>query len=262
VSIGSDVAAWTPVLWFLLVAVLLLFLWRSGLLSSLIGRMKSLNAFGVQFQFDEATAKQTRDTVESGLETVRTTIQRELEADVRARSLQYGFQSLLESTGLKDIDDYRATIHIPDPLYENALYQLLDYYPRGAGHGRTFSSRNGLIGLVWRIDEPGEWKQSDAISIPVLMRDWGMTRREAAERRVVDKTKVMMAQPLHDATGSRQVGVLYLDSGNEHVFGNDDQRRQLREQLDQLFRARLAGEMSSLVEAAKRRSPQLSLAGL
>jgi hypothetical protein len=242
---------------------LLFALWRSGLLKGLLSRLSSFNAFGVAFKFDEGTAKETRDTIETGLESVRATIQRELEAEVRARSLQYGLETILAASRLSEHYDYRATIHIPDPLYENGLYQLLDYFPRGAGHGRTFSARAGLIGLAWRTDSKREWIQSSAITLPMLMQEWGMTQREAAERRVVDRTKVMMAIPLHDVTGARKVGVLYLDSENHDYFGaTEDERQALRKELNDAYQVRLADQLSELVEAAKRRSPQLSLQGI
>ena len=46
---------------------------------------------------------------------------------------------------------YRVTIHIPDVLFEDALYQLLDYYPAargGAAHSPLVSVSLAALGGV------------------------------------------------------------------------------------------------------------------
>ncbi len=52
-------------------------------------------------------------------------------------------------------DTFRCTIHIPDPVQEGYLYQLLNYYPPQGGRPyRSFSDRYGIIGKVWRSEVP------------------------------------------------------------------------------------------------------------
>jgi len=222
--------------------------------------MRKFGGFGLEFEFSEDSAKQTRDSIESSLETVRKTIRRELEADVRARALQSGLKSVLERSRLRTADNYRATIHIPDPLYDNWLYQLLDYHPKGAGHGRAFSNRVGIIGLAWRLHQDEEWSQSSGISLDDLIRQWGMTHREAAGRRATDGFKEMVAVPLTDPTDSRPVGLLYLDSKEEGCLGlQRADRLALAEELRGICNEKLSKSLSELVESAMRRSPQLSL---
>lgn len=260
-SLADRFAAWLPILWFLFLVAVVTLLWASGLIPGLLARLRKVGGFGVEFEFNEATARQTRETVESQLVTVRDTIRRELEADVRARSLQFGLQAVLDASSLGGEQDFRATIHIPDPLLSNSLYQLLDYVPVGGGHGRTFSARAGLIGRAWRTGAKDWWDSETSISMDKLVGEWGMTRQEAALRQVVDKTKVMLAIPLHDPTRSRPVGILYLDSAVHEKFGGPEDRMQLMDQLEALYQERLAASLAQLVEAAMRRSPQLTLEG-
>lgn len=259
-SLADRLAEWLPILWFLFVGLLVLAFWNTGLIPGLIQRTRRFGGFGVEFEFNEPTARQTRDTIEGHLDAIRRTIRRELEADVRAKSLQHGLKLLLEASQLNRHDGYRATIHIPDPLYDNSLYQLLDYHPRGVGHGRTFSGRAGLIGLVWRKDSHEEWDSTRGISLSELIQQWGMTHREAAQRRVLDKTRVMLGISLHDRAMSRQLGVLYLDSEERDYFGSTKADRDaLVAELEALYLERLADPLSALVEKAMLRSPQLSL---
>ena len=259
-SIAERLADWLPLLWFGFVVLIVITLWGSGLLQSLLQRTRKFGGFGVEFEFSEGSAKQTRDSVESTLDGVRKTIQRELRADVRARSLQAGLKAVLEGSRLGSGDEYRATVHIPDPLYDNWLYQLLDYHPKGAGNGRTFSTRTGIVGLAWRQNKVEEWSQSSGISLDDLIKQWGMTHREAAQRRASDGTKVMLSIPLMDPSRSRPVGVLYLDSKEQECFGQDRTARlALADELRAIYQGKLSQPLSELVESAMRRSPQLSL---
>ena len=57
------------------------------------------------------------------------------------------------TAGMDPNAGYRATVHIPDVLFSDTLYQLLDYWPKGKGGGRRFSARFGILGLAWRLEE-------------------------------------------------------------------------------------------------------------
>jgi hypothetical protein len=76
---------------------------------------------------------------------------------------------------------FRSTIYVPDLVFEEARYQLLDYYPKGKGKGRIIPRRYGLVGRAFRAEGsltqnavPGDVQQ--------LVIDWGMTRDEAARK--------------------------------------------------------------------------------
>jgi hypothetical protein len=252
-----------PLLWFALVAVVLFALWYSGLAGDLLRRIGKFTGFGLSFEFSADGAQQARDALEPQLASLRRSIVRLVEAEVRQRSLQDGFGRMLEEGPLKGKRKYRATIHIQDPLFENALYQLLDYHPRGGGHGRTFSTRSGIIGMAWRTGKYDSWNQSSAITWHDLIRQWGMTKREADEREVADRKKEFLALPLRDPTNTRQVAVLYLDSEEQGIFGTtDDERAGFRKELGELYAKRLASPITELSDTALSKSPQFQLGSL
>lgn len=113
----------------------------------------------------------------------------------------------------------RAVIHTRDFVFRDNLLQLVDYYPRGGGAGRTFSHRFGIIGRVWRSGVPAA---AGDLTNPVCPSDdrdvskdqlrdiqleWGLTEDEAlsfCERRSYCCVPVKK--------GSRNLGVLYLDT--------------------------------------------------
>jgi hypothetical protein len=119
--------------------------------------------------------------------------------------------------------EYRCTIHVPDPVSERRLSQLLDYYPKGGGAFRTFSERYGIIGKVWRT-ENSEVVGTLFAGLPSgatpeqkierIMRDWGMERREA--ERALDRPSYLCFLLKHD---DRKLGVIYMDSKKEDAFG-------------------------------------------
>lgn len=293
-SLAERTTDWLPLLWYLLAVLVLAYLVLSGAVESLLRRITKFGGFGLEFNFDEQSATQTRETIESGLESVRKTIKRELEADVRARGLQEALATILKSTSLGQSGvSYRATLHIEDPLYANQLYQLLDYYPKGGGHGRSFASRQGIIGLAWRTLEIHSWHQEEGFTEADLVRMWGMTHKSASTRVVADSTKFFLAFPVYDSTSTIAVGVFYIDSqedpndllpksptaeaiaDTDAAIGKDprekehdvsDEVKEIRARARTLaaevtgeFHTRMAKPVAELVETAKRRSPQLTL---
>jgi hypothetical protein len=114
--------------------------------------------------------------------------------------------------------EYRCTIHVPDPVSERRLCQLLDYYPKGGGAFRTFSERYGIIGKVWRTGDSeivGTLFQGlppDATpeqKIERIIRDWGMERREA--ERALDRPSYLCFLLEHD---DMKLGVIYIGFQN------------------------------------------------
>jgi hypothetical protein len=246
-------------LWFALVGVLLVFVWRSGTFANLVARVTkvSASASGLDFEFTETSALKTKDSVESSLAPIRATIDSGVEADVRATSLQEVFGSILD--GLMGDGQYRATVHIPDPLLDNWLYQVLDYHPRGEGRGRRFDSRMGLIGRAWRTGITEPLRQADGLTIDELIKDWSMTRREAAARKV-ETRKSLLAAVLHDTDGCRRVGILYLDSDEPNRFGADvAAMKYFGDYIARKCQPHLTTPLTDLVTKALRQSPQIVL---
>lgn len=272
-SIADRFVEWLPILWFLLVITILLLLWTSGVLGRLLDRVSGFSGFGFSFDFTEKSARETRDSVEQGLGAIRLAIQRKLAADVRAAGLQEALRSVVRATALNTKKGYRCTIHIPDPLYANQLYQLLDYYPKGGGAGRTFSARAGIIGLAWRNLSTEMWHQDTRITEEDLRRQWGMTATEAERRESADRKKVFLAVALFDVKDAVPIGVFYFDAEDPEDLGLpessdadegselDDFLRRIEEQIKSEFKEKMAVRLATLVEAAKKEGPQLVLEG-
>jgi hypothetical protein len=116
---------------------------------------------------------------------------------------------------------YRCTIHIPDPIADDRLYQLLNYHPTGEGAFRTFSDRYGIIGKVWRTerslvfnnvaDLPATASAEDKLK--AVMAGWGMDRRQA-EHALTRPSAICL---LLEHRGEK-VGILYIDSNKLHAF--------------------------------------------
>jgi transcriptional regulator with GAF, ATPase, and Fis domain len=139
-------------------------------------------------------------------------------------STSKGALQILAKYGRANVGNgYRCTIHIPDPINDANLYQLLDYHPIGTGQFRTFSERYGIIGKVWRTGEPLLFNQVDNLpatapteaKLENIMSNWGMNRREA-ERALRRPSSICL--PLEH--GSNKVGVLYVDSDIRDAFPN------------------------------------------
>lgn len=276
VSLAERLSEWLPVLWTLLGAAILAALWLSGAAADLLNRVTKFGGFGVSFELTEKSAAQTRESIEQGLAMVSAKIRRRLAADVRAAGLQEAFASLIEKApGLAGKRGFRATIHIPDPLFANRLYQLLNYQPKGGGAGRVFSARSGIIGMAWRNRASDRWYQGLTDEVE-LRRKWGMTPEEAAERVSADSEKLFLAFPLFDASGAVPIGVFYFDAdkvanvvavpagASEAQFNaaTDAFLDALEQDINQRFRTTMATPLAHLVAKAKAESPQLELEGL
>ena len=273
-SLAERLSEWLPILWTLLGIAALIALWLSGTVDGLLNRVTKFGGFGVSFEFTEKSAAETRDSIEQGLGAVRVKIRRRLAADVRAAGLQEAFATLIDNAAsLAGKRGFRATIHIPDPLYANQLYQLLNYHPKGGGAGRAFSTRSGIIGMAWRNRESDRWYQG-LTNEQDLRRKWGMTPEEAAERVSADSEKLFLAFPLFDESGAVPIGVFYFDAAKvdkvvalpkgtpEEVNAAIDAFLDALEQdICERFATTMAKPLASIVAKAKTESPQLDLEG-
>lgn len=210
----------------------------SGWLRGLGRRMSKVSAFGVEVQLTEdASTEITRVTQES-FTALRTAVKVEFDRLIHANQIEDKRNSLVEDhviPSLKKhgaVPEFRCTLHVPDVLFTETLYQLLDYYPRvsgaNGGGGRTFSFRFGMLGKAWRSRESDV--DSHVTTVPAqLIRDWGMTREEASS---AGKSRQSFAGVVLKESGTC-VCVVYLDSSLPGAFGdtNDAKWRSLREAI-------------------------------
>lgn len=120
----------------------------------------------------------------------------------------------------KQLPEYRCTLHVPDIVFADTLSQLVDYLPAGAGSGRIFSVRFGLIGKVWRQLKPETRGNVPKAGTEVerLIQEWGMTKAEAEH--AGRGRPSFLCVPLEDEKEG-PVGVFYMDSEQEDAFKID-----------------------------------------
>ena len=137
--------------------------------------------------------------------------------------IEKALKPLLDSALLKADDPYlfRVTLHMPDTLQPEALYQLIDYYPQGPfakTRGRRLSIRFGAIGKAWR-QQRSEYSAIVSTDREILIRDWGMTASEA-EKAGRDR-QTFLAVIIVDAS-KIPLAIFYMDAKPAHLLGAKD----------------------------------------
>jgi hypothetical protein len=209
--------------WPALFALLVLYFAFSRLaplkLARILRPFRSLKLFGAEFVLSEEVGTDA----EQAIEIYRKQAKRQFDTLVEINDIRAKLEAVLDKVRpaiekRKTIPDLRCTIHVPDILFAETLYQLLDYFPRGGGRGRTFSTRFGIIGRCWRSRE-----SQIGGTIPTdpqeLIRNWGMTREQALASG--QGRQSFAAIPLCDESGT-QVAIFYLDSTEKNAFAADD----------------------------------------
>jgi hypothetical protein len=185
-----------------------------------LGRLKTFKAGGFEFDLTPTGATAARGEIEDTFQTYRASIRREFDRMARIYNVPEKHSAVLESLRNpvlpKDIwGNLRSTIHVPDILFADAMYQLLDYYPAGGGGGRAFPVRRGVLGLAWRIGE-AQIEGEVPTDPRKLVIQWAMTSQEATA--AGQGRKSFLCVVLRDSTKS-PVGVFYLDSTKPDAFG-------------------------------------------
>ena len=184
-------------------------------------RIKRVRVSEVEVELTDEAARSFRAGVERAFGEYSHRIRREYARIVSAHRLRESFRILIESYVEPLLGDqrptFRATIFVPDFLFEESLIQLLDYYPRGKGAGRRISFRFGICGQAWRLGV-STWEPFIPQDPIVRVEDWGMTREEAstaAEQETAFACVVVREESL-------PVAVLYFDSPARGAFGERD----------------------------------------
>lgn len=205
----------------LLIVGYLLFFPKAALrIKELFEPFQSLKLFGQEFVMDR---KGGRD-VEAVISQFRRRIQKQLDKRIKRLQINEKRNHIMAGT-LRIIfeelrpRDLRSTIHIPDVLFAETLYQLLDYEPAHpeSPRGRTFSSRFGIIGRAWRLIET-EYAPQVSPDSRDLMRYWGMTEEEA-KKTATGRQSFGCVVLKNDA--GKPVGIFYLDARNAKAFGEE-----------------------------------------
>lgn len=240
---GSNLPVWARgslellrifVSWPVVLVLVILYLAVSRLapykLARILKPFRSLKLFGTEFVLSEEVGTDA----EQAIEIYRKQVKRQFDTLVETYDVRAKLEDVFDETrnviaSRKAIEDLRCTLHVADILFADTVYQLVDYYPRGGGRGRTFSSRFGIIGLCWRSRED-QIRGAVPTDPQVLVSQWGMTHEQAVASG--GGRQSFLALLLRDDTRT-PVAILYMDSKEKDAFGADSGGENFRGQLKQ-----------------------------
>ena len=264
VAVGAKELSPYLLIWLLLffvLAYLAFFPPTTEKLAGVLNSVSSIKLGGAEVVLSKQLKRDATEVIEAFREKVTAT----LDALSKKHRVWVRFKKVLNSHEVRTavgaqnvaaIPGFRATLHVPDVLFSQTLYQLTDYYPdRHEGHqstrGATKSIRFGIIGLSWRrCRSEKATVQSDA---EVLIKDWGMTRAEANRATGGEGPKAVSATLLLDPSSGERIAVLYMDASHADAFGDSPQFHQAIERACR--RCGLTKAVAALVESSKGAAP-------
>lgn len=263
--------------WPLVVLSMFLFLVLSKTASARIANLfkpfRSIKVAGTELTFQkEEEAYEFKKRFEDTIQLSRKEAQRLFDHKVKVNRINEKMRDIIENK-LSDkyikeylggsynhfaFSNFRFTIHVQDILFENRLYQLVDYYPGGGEkkRGRTLSIRFGIIGRAWRSGEPqldGQVKGTEE----ALVDKWGMTKEEAKKAGLGRKTFICII--LRDKENTA-VGIFYGDCEEEQSdLKNEDLKRKIIQLITQSAHDnKLITSLASLNKELREVSPLIS----
>lgn len=191
------------------------------MLEGLAGRVRRLKGAGIELELTAEVAHAVKQDLEETITDFRKSVTLEFDRQVHAKRLDDLLEQVAQEVivpALADQQaDFRATVYVPDVLFKNVLYRLLDYYPLGGGHGKTYSTRFGIIGQTWRA------QRSDSALVSAdretLIAEWGMTIAEAT--RSARRKRTFVCVVLKDEEAATAVGLLFAESEADNAFGSE-----------------------------------------
>jgi hypothetical protein len=185
----------------------------------------AINVAGLKINLDPSKAKELL-TISS--EVVFANFERVIDREVERLKIWEKFEAVIDKALRPLIDQsrlsttdpfsYRVTLHMPDTLQPESLYQLIEYFPLGPfpkSRGRRLSIRFGAIGKAWRLQR-SEYSPTVSTEREKLIEDWGMTGDEADKAGrgrqtflaviIVDNSRVPLGIFYVDATPAKLLG--------------------------------------------------------
>lgn len=231
-------------------------------LSAIVRPIRTFKWAGFEVVLTEETSKELTGTAEEAFGRYRDQTKKEYNRLAKAYKIREKLQAVLQNAmapergPLSGVPHLRATIYVPDALFDETLYQLLDYYPKGDHRGRTKSSRFGIIGKVWR-SEQSEVEGNVPRDPQRLIREWGMTSEEAL---AAGQGRPSFACVLLRGDDDTAVGMVYLDSTDDTAFGKAEHTRTIIDSVVDASRAHhLTASLAKLTHDLAQRSPRLRL---
>lgn len=204
-----DALAWPALLAFLLWGLTT----KSGLMAAerVLRPLRRVKALGVELELGEKEGRLIKTTLEEEFKSFRDEVEAEFDRQVDqfdVSRLCAGVAENVIEPLLEDPDDpYRCTIYVPDIVFKDVLYRLLNYYPGGDGRGSTYSERFGIIGRTWRLGK-SQYEKEVPGNRKTLITEWGMNPEEAAGQE--DKSFVTFLLREKDVTPFS--GLLYIEA--------------------------------------------------
>lgn len=194
------------------------------LLRPILRRIRKVSGGGFALELSPEAAAATKADVEGTIRDFGDSLRDELERLAYAHNvrdhLAETVEDLFDGYGLPEPDTRRATVHVRDALYRDALYQLIDYWPDGGGADRRYSTGFGMLGRAWRLGR-SLYKPEVPVSAEELIEEWGM-KREQAERVGRDRQSFFCGALRYE---NALVGMFYMDAKDEHAFPQDIESR-------------------------------------
>jgi hypothetical protein len=213
----------------LLLAILLLLIlrvdWVRAWIAPWMRNVKSVSGFGLKIELDERAARVSQATFDEVMDRYRRLVDDAISTQLRREQFDEVWQGFIASH-LRPLvkgkfEDVRFTIYVPDLLFEGALYQLVDYSPKGGGRGRRLSIRFGAVGRAWRLQKDSDMWQGNETAGDTLLEQWGMTRTEMTQSGNGKTAFGCILLKNATAPGKPRVALIYMDSQETNAFGQD-----------------------------------------
>ena len=216
-------------------------------LERLLGRVSRFKAGGVEVELKADVAREVKGNLQATFRAFREGATKAFDAQVHVERIVGCVERVAQDSikpALREAQNsFRATIYVPDILFEDVLYRLISYYPSGGGRGTTYSARFGIIGKTWRL------QRSECVSVPAdqdrLIEEWGMTIAEATRQQ---RAKTFACIILREGDES-PVGLLFVESEANDAFVDDVVDR-LEESPSVLALTRAVGRVTQRVREA------------
>jgi hypothetical protein len=229
--------AWPGAIFLIIVFVfLLLALNRTiqqlfGIAASVV---QKIEIAGVKLEIDTSVVDEVKKFIGGSLQQLVKKAEAQYEKTASAASVEDRLRQVIRE-GIREIltqhslgarpDGLRATIHVPDIVFKDCMYQLVNYYPRSASRsktaGRRLSQRFGIVGRAWRLRQ--SMGRGKAISGPdasdQLVSFWGMQQDEADDQSHLERPANLCVLLIDSQDNDNRVGLLYVDSTQPDAFG-------------------------------------------
>jgi hypothetical protein len=155
-------------------------------LQSLFGSVKSISILGNEVEFSAEVKMNTELLIRQYRQQINELFSYQIQKEngmEKLRNIASDIQDFLDESKNKKKENkynFRCTIHVPDILFQETLYQMFDYLPKEktGGKGRIRSSRFGIIGLTWRTEVSKILGNINNDS-NTLIEKWGMDKFES-----------------------------------------------------------------------------------